>query len=121
MPLSAGGFPEVRPRRLRGTKALRAMVAETALRPAELVLPVFVKEGLADPQPISSMPGVLQHTRETLRKAASAAVEAGVGGVIVFGIPADKDGVGSGADDPEGISQGAIADIRAAVGGDLVA
>ena len=96
------------------------MVAETALRPSELVLPVFVKEGLADPQPISSMPGVLQHTRESLRKAATAAAEAGVGGMIVFGIPADKDGIGSGADDPEGISQVAIADIRAEVGDDLV-
>jgi porphobilinogen synthase len=96
------------------------MVAETALRPAELVLPVFIKEGLVDPQPISSMPGVLQHTRDSLRKAAAAAVEAGVGGVIVFGVPADKDGVGSGADDPEGISQVAIADIRAEVGDDLV-
>src|ERR1700733_12330944 len=99
------GFPEVRARRLRGTKALRAMVAETALRPAELVLPVFVKEGIADPQPISSMPGVLQHTRESVRKAAAGAVEAGVGGVIVFGVPADKDSMGSGADDPDGISQ----------------
>ena len=96
------------------------MVAETALRPAELVLPVFIKEGLADPQPIGSMPGVLQHTRESLRKAASAAVEVGVGGIMVFGVPADKDGVGSGADDPEGISQVAISDIRAEVGDDLV-
>ena len=116
----SAGFPEVRLRRLRGTKALRAMVAETALRPAELVLPVFIKEGLADPQPIGSMPGVLQHTRESLRKAAAAAVEAGVGGIIVFGVPADKDGIGSGADDPDGISQVAISDIRAEVGDDLV-
>jgi porphobilinogen synthase len=116
----SAGFPEVRMRRLRGTKALRAMVAETALRPAELVLPVFIKEGLADPQPISSMPGVVQHTRESLRKAAADAVEAGVGGLIVFGIPADKDGLGSGADDPDGISQLAIADIRAETGDDLV-
>src|SRR6202050_1012533 len=99
----SAGFPEVRPRRLRGTKALRAMVAETALRPAELVLPVFIKEGLIDPQPISSMPGVLQHTRESLRKAASAAVEAGVGGVIVFRIPAGKGGGGGGARDPPGL------------------
>src|ERR1700749_1506416 len=114
------GFPEVRARRLRGTKALRAMVAETGLRPAELVLPVFIKEGLADPQPIGSMPGVGQHTRESLRKAAAAAAEAGVGGIIVFGIPADKDGLGSAADDPEGISQVAISDIRDEVGDDLV-
>src|SRR3984885_3179952 len=96
------------------------MVAETALRPAELVLPVVIKEGRPAPQPISSMPGVLQHTRESLRKAAAAAVEAGVGGIIVFGIPADKDGIGSGADDPEGISQVAISDLRAEIGDDLV-
>jgi porphobilinogen synthase len=113
-------FPEVRARRLRGTKALRAMVAETALRPAELVLPVFIKEGIADPQPISSMPGVVQHTRESLRKAAAGAVQAGVGGIIVFGVPADKDGLGSAADDPDGISQIAISDIRTEVGDDLV-
>jgi len=116
----SAGFPEVRARRLRGTKALRAMVAETALRPAELVLPVFIKEGIADPQPISSMPGVVQHTRESLRKAAADAVQAGVGGIIVFGVPADKDGLGSAADDPEGISQVAISDIRREVGDDLV-
>ena len=116
----SAGFPEVRARRLRGTKALRAMVAETALRPAELVLPVFIKEGIADPKPISSMPGVMQHTRESLRKAAADAVQAGVGGIIVFGIPADKDGLGSAADDPEGISQTAISDIRTEVGDDLV-
>jgi porphobilinogen synthase len=114
------GFPDVRTRRLRGTRALRAMVAETSLRPAELVLPVFVKEGLADPQPISSMPGVVQHTRDSLRKAAAEAVAAGVGGMIVFGVPAEKDAVGSGADDPAGISQLALSDIRAETGDDLV-
>ena len=114
------GFPDVRPRRLRGTKALRAMVAETALRPAELVLPVFIKEGIAEPVPIGSMPGVVQHTRESLRKAAAEAVEAGVGGIIVFGVPAVKDGRGSAADDPAGISQVAISDIRTEVGDDLV-
>ena len=116
----SGGFPEVRPRRLRGTKALRAMVAETAVRPAELVLPVFVKEDISEPQPISSMPGVLQHTRDSLRKAAAEAAEAGVGGIIVFGVPASKDGRGSAADDPDGISQLAIRDIRAETGDDLV-
>jgi porphobilinogen synthase len=116
----SAGFPEVRMRRLRGTRALRAMVAETSLRPAELVLPVFVKEGLADPRPLSSMPGVLQHTRDSVRKAAAQAAEAGVGGIIVFGIPEDKDGRGSAADDPDGISQAALSDIRAEVGDDLV-
>ena len=116
----SAGFPEIRMRRLRGTPALRSMVAETSLRPAQLVLPVFVKEGLADPQPISSMPGVVQHTRESLRKAAAEAAEAGVGGVIVFGVPADKDALGSGADDPDGIAQVAVSDIRAETGDDLV-
>jgi porphobilinogen synthase len=116
----SAGFPEVRPRRLRGTRALRAMVAETALRPAELVLPVFVKESITDPQPIGSMPGVVQHTRESVRKAAAEAAEAGVGGIIVFGIPAVKDARGSAADDPNGISQAAIADIRKETGDDLV-
>jgi porphobilinogen synthase len=116
----SAGFPEVRLRRLRGTKALRAMVAETAVRPAELVLPVFAKEGISEPQPISSMPGVLQHTRDSLRKAAAEAAEAGVGGIIVFGVPASKDGRGSAADDPDGISQLAIRDIKAETGDDLV-
>jgi porphobilinogen synthase len=114
------GFPELRPRRLRGTRALRAMVAETALRPAELVLPVFIKEGITEPVPIGSMPGVVQHTRDSLRKAAAEAAGAGVGGIIVFGVPAAKDERGSAADDPDGISQVAIADIRAEIGDDLV-
>src|SRR5271165_3335959 len=116
----SAGFPVARPRRLRRTPALRRLVAETSLHPGDLVLPVFIKEGLVDPQPIGSMPGVVQHTRESLRKEAAEAVEAGVGGIIVFGVPADKDGIGSGADDPEGISQVAISDIRAEVGDDLV-
>jgi porphobilinogen synthase len=114
------GFPQVRARRLRGTPALRAMVAETALRPAELVLPVFVKEGLTRERPIASMPGVVQHTRDSVRKAAAGAAEAGAGGIIVFGVPEEKDGTGSAADDPDGVSQVAIRDIRAEVGDDLV-
>ena len=109
-------FPVSRPRRLRRTPAIRAMVAETSLRPAELVLPVFIKEGLSEPQPISSMPGVVQHTRDSLRKAAAEAAAAGVGGLIVFGVPAVKDGRGSAADDPGGISQLALADLRAELG-----
>ncbi|MGH3213186.1 MAG: porphobilinogen synthase [Trebonia sp.] len=116
----SAGFPELRPRRLRGTRALRAMVAETALRPAELVLPVFIKEGITEPVPIGSMPGVVQHTRDSLRKAAAEAAGAGVGGIMVFGVPAAKDERGSAADDPDGISQVAIADIRAETGDDLV-
>jgi porphobilinogen synthase len=110
------GFPVVRPRRLRRTPALRALVAETSLRPRDLVLPMFIKEGLAEPQPVRSMPGVVQHTRDSLRKAAAEAAAAGVGGLIVFGVPAAKDGRGSAADDPAGISQLALADLRAETG-----
>ena len=79
--------PSIRPRRLRRTPALRRMVAETSLEARQLVLPVFVREGIAEPQPISSMPGVVQHTRESLRKAAAEAAAAGLGGVMLFGIP----------------------------------
>ncbi|MCW2943648.1 MAG: Porphobilinogen synthase [Actinoallomurus sp.] len=109
-------FPVVRPRRLRRTPAMRRLVAETRLHPGDLVLPLFVKEGISEPQPISSMPGVVQHTRETLRKAVYDAAEAGVGGLILFGIPAVKDGRGSGADDPAGIVQKALRDLSSEVG-----
>jgi porphobilinogen synthase len=113
-------YPLTRPRRLRTTPAMRRLVAETSLAPRDLVLPVFVKEGIAEPQPVSSMPGVVQHTRDSLRKAAAEAAAAGVGGIIVFGVPSDKDERGSQADDPDGISQLAIADIRAETGDELV-
>lgn len=86
------------------------------MRPADLVLPMFVKEGVAAPQPIGSMPGVVQHTRDSLRKAAAEAVDAGVGGLILFGIPAAKDGRGSAADDPAGIVQLALRDLSAELG-----
>ena len=94
------GFPLARPRRLRRTAALRRLVADVSLSPSDLVLPVFVKEGIDEPVPVGSMPGVVQHTRDSLRKAAAEAVQAGVGGLILFGIPAVKDARGSGADDP---------------------
>ncbi|MFF3442275.1 porphobilinogen synthase [Streptosporangium sp. NPDC002721] len=113
-------FPVARPRRLRRTAPMRRMVAGTRLHPAELVLPMFVKEGIAEPNPIGSMPGVFQHTRDSLRKAAHEAAEAGVGGLILFGVPAVKDGRGSAADDPEGIVQLAVADLVADVGDALV-
>ncbi|MEU6751554.1 porphobilinogen synthase [Spirillospora sp. NPDC046719] len=109
-------FPVARPRRLRRTPALRRMVAETRLAPADLVLPMFVKEGISEPQPVASMPGVVQHTRDSLRKAAHEAAEAGVGGLILFGIPAVKDGAGSGADDPAGIVQLALRDLKSDLG-----
>jgi porphobilinogen synthase len=117
---AAGRFPAVRPRRLRRTRALRRLVSDVRLHPADLVLPLFVKEGIAEPQPVASMPGVFQHTRESLRKVAAEAAAAGVGGVILFGVPAVKDARGSGADDPRGIVQLALADLRAEVGTELV-
>jgi porphobilinogen synthase len=112
--------PVVRPRRLRSTPAMRRLVAENRLHPADLVLPMFVKEGAREATPVPSMPGVVQHTRDTLRKAAAEAVAAGVGGVMLFGIPAHKDAVGSGATDPDGVLNVAVADVRAEVGDELV-
>ncbi len=116
----AAEFPIARPRRLRRTAALRRLVAQTSLRPQDLVQPLFVKEGISEPQPVGSMPGVVQHTRESLRKAAEEAVRAGVGGLILFGVPAGKDATGSGADDPDGIVQLALADLAADLGDDTV-
>jgi len=116
----AAGFPVVRPRRLRRTAALRRLVAQTSLRPADLVLPLFVKEGIDEPQPVASMPGVMQHTRDSLRKAAVEAVGSGVGGLILFGVPAVKDARGSAADDPAGIVQLALGDLVSEVGEDTV-
>jgi porphobilinogen synthase len=109
-------YPAARPRRLRRSAAIRRLVAPVSVRPADLVLPLFVKEGISEPQPVSSMPGVVQHTRDSLRKAAADAVDAGVGGLILFGIPAVKDARGSAADDPAGIVQLALADLAADVG-----
>jgi porphobilinogen synthase len=116
----SAGFPVARPRRLRRTAALRRLVAPGGVRAADLVLPLFVKEGIGEPRPVDSMPGVLQHTRDSLRKAAVEAVDAGVGGLILFGIPAVKDARGSAADDPAGIIQLALGDLAAEVGRDTV-
>ncbi|MEU7828533.1 porphobilinogen synthase [Nonomuraea sp. NPDC049129] len=109
-------FPADRPRRLRRTSALRGLVAETRLHPADLIQPLFVREGLEEPREITSMPGQVQHSRDSLRKAASAAATAGVGGLLIFGIPAAKDPEGYGAWDPYGIAQLALADVAAEVG-----
>ena len=114
------GFPAQRPRRLRTTPALRRMVSETELRPRHLVLPMFVREGAAEPTPIGSMPGVVQHTRDTLRKAVAEAAEAGVSGVMLFGVPAVHDAVGSASLDPDGILNAALRDVRSEVGDDIV-
>ncbi|MFE6647177.1 porphobilinogen synthase [Nocardioides sp. NPDC057772] len=108
--------PVIRPRRLRRTPIMRRMVAETAVRPANLVLPAFVREGISEPVPVSTMPGVVQHSRESLRKAAAEAAAAGIGGIMLFGVPETKDAVGSGALDPEGILNLAIADVVSEVG-----
>ncbi|MEQ4720803.1 porphobilinogen synthase [Nonomuraea sp. B19D2] len=113
-------YPIARPRRLRRSPALRRMVAGTRLHAADLILPLFVKEGITEPQPVASMPGVVQHTRDSLRKAAHEAAEAGVGGLILFGIPAVKDARGSAADDPDGILQVALRDVNAEVGDAIV-
>ena len=95
--------PVDRPRRLRATPAMRRLVAETRLHPAELILPLFVREGATEPVPISSMPGVVQHTTESLKDAVRDAAAAGIGGIMLFGVPEHKDAVGSGATDPDGI------------------
>ncbi|MBD0736361.1 porphobilinogen synthase [Streptomyces sp. CBMA29] len=115
-----GEFPGARPRRLRTTPAMRRMVAETRLSPAELILPMFVREGISAPQEISSMPGVVQHTRDSLRKAAAEAAAAGVGGIMLFGVPEVKDAVGSQGTEPDGILQLGIRDVVSEVGDALV-
>jgi porphobilinogen synthase len=115
-----GGFPAARPRRLRANPPMRRLVAEQRLHPAELVLPMFVKEGAREPAPVASMPGVVQHTRETLRKAAAEAAGLGLGGVMLFGIPTAKDAIGSGATDADGVLNVAVRDVRAEVGDALV-
>ena len=112
--------PIVRPRRLRTSAAMRDLVAETSLRPSQLILPAFVREGATEPTPIGSMPGVVQHSRDSLRKAAVEAAEAGLKGIMLFGVPETKDAVGSGATDPDGILNVAIADVVAEVGDALV-
>lgn len=113
-------FPTHRPRRLRTTPAMRRLVAETDLRPRQLIWPVFVREGIDEPMPVASMPGVVQHTRETLRKAATEAVSAGVGGLMLFGVPAERDATGSAGLDPDGILNAALRDVRSEVGDAIV-
>lgn len=98
------------------------MVAETRLHPANLILPAFVREGISEPVPVSTMPGVVQHTRDSLRKAAAEAVAAGVSGIMLFGVPEEskKDALGTPGTDPDGILQVALRDVRAEVGDDLL-
>jgi len=111
-----------RPRRLRSTPAMRRLVAQTSLEPRHLVLPMFVADGIAEPRPIDSMPGVYQHTRDSLRKAAAEAVTAGVGGLMLFGVPKeeDKDATGSAGIAEDGILNIALRDLAADLGSDTV-
>jgi porphobilinogen synthase len=99
---------------------MRRLAAETTVRPSQLVLPMFVKEGATEPVPIATMPGVVQHTRDSLRKAAVEAVQAGVGGLMLFGVPERKDAVGSGGVDPNGILNVALRDLRSELGDETV-
>ncbi|MGQ4516457.1 porphobilinogen synthase [Streptomyces sp. DW26H14] len=117
-----GSFPGARPRRLRTTPAMRRMVAETRLHAADLILPAFVREGVDAPVPLAAMPGVVQHTLDTIRKAAVEAVAAGVSGIMLFGVPEDakKDAAGTAGTDPDGILQRAIRAVRSETGDDLV-
>ncbi|WP_369828346.1 porphobilinogen synthase [Cryobacterium sp. M25] len=112
--------PVIRPRRLRTTPALRRLASEIRLHPSELVLPMFVREGSGDPMPIQSMPGVVQHTIDSARRAVTEAAEAGIGGVMLFGVPTVRDAVGSGATDPDGILNAATRALADEVGDALV-
>ncbi len=112
--------PVIRPRRLRQSAALRRLVSETRLHPADLVLPIFVREGTGEPVPIASMPGVVQHSLDSLKGAVAGAAEAGLGGVMLFGVPETRDAIGSGATDPEGILNVATRIAHDEAGGALV-
>jgi porphobilinogen synthase len=113
-------FPQRRPRRLRRTPAMRRLVAETRLGVDDLVAPLFVREGIDEPRPISSLPGVVQHTRESLRREVTELADLGIDAVILFGIPEQKDPEGSGASDPDGIVQVALRDLRDELGDRIV-
>jgi len=118
--VSESFIPRVRPRRLRATPALRRAVSETRLHPSDLVLPIFVREGVDEPIAISSMPGVVQHTLDSVRGAVNEAAAAGIGGVMLFGVPEVRDAVGSGATDPDGILNLATRVVADEVGDALV-
>ena len=113
-------FPVSRPRRLRTTGAMRELVAETRLHVSDLVAPLFVREGISSPQPIVSLPGVVQHTVASLVQEVQELRDLGVKAIILFGVPASKDDIGSGAFDPNGIAQVALRALHSAVGDDVV-
>ena len=110
--------PVIRPRRLRTTAAMRALVREVRVAPSQLVLPVFVRDGITEPTPISSLPGVVQHTLDSLRREAVKVTQAGLGGIMLFGVPtdADKDATGSAGEDPDGILNRGLRAVREEVG-----
>jgi porphobilinogen synthase len=113
-------FPEHRSRRLRRTPALRRLAGEARVAIDDLVSPLFVKDGIDAPEPVESMPGVVQHTQESLRKEVRALADLGLPAVILFGVPARKDATGSGADAPDGVVQVALRNLRDEVGDELV-
>ena len=113
-------FPQTRLRRLRRTPAMRRLVAETRLGVDDLVAPLFVREGIDEPVPIPSLPGVVQHTRSSLRAEVAELADLGVNAVILFGVPEHKDAEGSGASDPDGIVQVALRDLRDDLGDRVV-
>ena len=112
--------PPHRPRRLRSSDMMRRLNREVTLRSADFILPAFVREGASEPREITSMPGVMQHSLDSLVEAAREAAELGLGGIMLFGIPEKKDAVGSGATDPNGILNVAISRLREEVGDSLL-
>ena len=120
MPCVTGNFPVSRPRRLRSTAAMRDLVAETQLDVRNVVAPLFVREGIDTPQPIASLPGVVQHSRASIREEVRQLADLGVRSVILFGVPATKDAVGSQAYDPAGVMQACLRDLRNDVGDRMV-
>ena len=113
-------IPTIRPRRLRSTPAMRALVRETHVDPAKLIWPVFVRDDIDAPREITAMPGQYQHTIDSLRRAAAEAAEAGVGAIDLFGVPARRDAIGSQAWAEDGILNRGLAAVRAEVGDALV-
>jgi porphobilinogen synthase len=109
-----------RPRRLRGTARIRGMVRDTYVAPGSLILPIFIREGLTDPRPISGMPNVMQHSKESFKAEIDRALQAGIGGVMIFGIPQERDAVGRQALNSDGVLSNAIRDARNIAGDDLV-
>ena len=113
-------IPTIRPRRLRSTPAMRALVRETHVDPAKLIWPVFVRDDIDEPREIAAMPGQYQHTIDSLRRAAAEAADAGVGAIDLFGVPARRDAIGSQAWAEDGILNRGLAAVRAEVGDALV-